>query len=532
MLAAYSGTPDPRLRELLAALIGHLHEFAVQTRLTPAEWLAAVTFLTAAGQKCDAERQEFILLSDVLGLSSLVDLVNATDGATESTVLGPFYVPGAPRRATGEQIGRPEDGRPALVRGRVTDPAGEPLAGASLDVWQCSSNGLYDIQDPGQPPFNLRGVFVTGPDGALRIPHGATGQLPHPRRRARSATCCAGPAAITGAPRTSMRSSPRRATRRHHARLRRRQPLSGATMPFSASRTPSSGSSGQAGSGDSADVCYVVNMDFAAGARGGPAAAIRPGRAAGHAVDRCFVKIGVVFPQTEIGADAGAVRAYAQRVRNSALPTCWPTTMSLGADPAVHEGWNGPYDVRTTFHEPLVLFGYLAALTSLELVTGIIILPQRQTALVAKQAAEVDLLTGGRFRLGVGLGWNAVEYEALGKNFTDRGRRMAEQVALLRRLWTEPAVTFDGRLRAGHRRGPRADAGPAADPAVVRRPVPAGLRPGRPARRRLVPAGAARAAAGRGQVGGRAGGRRGGPRPGRARHGGPGELGRGRGGAV
>ena len=117
----------------------------------------------------------------------------------------------------------------------------------------------------------------------------------------------------------------------------------------------------------------------------------------------------------------------------------------VGADPAVHSGWQGPYDVDTTFHEPFVLFGYLAAMTSLELVTGIIILPQRQTALVAKQAAEVDLLTGGRFRLGVGLGWNAVEYEALGKDFTTRGRRSEEQVELLRRLWTEPSVTFDGR---------------------------------------------------------------------------------------
>jgi probable F420-dependent oxidoreductase len=115
----------------------------------------------------------------------------------------------------------------------------------------------------------------------------------------------------------------------------------------------------------------------------------------------------------------------------------------VGADPAVHQGWAGPYDLHSTFHEPLVLFGYLAGLTSLELVTGIIILPQRQTALVAKQAAEVDLLTGGRFRLGVGLGWNAVEYEALGKNFSDRGRRVEDQVELLRRLWTEPSVTFE-----------------------------------------------------------------------------------------
>ncbi len=104
----------------------------------------------------------------------------------------------------------------------------------------------------------------------------------------------------------------------------------------------------------------------------------------------------------------------------------------------------GPYDVDTTFHEPFVMFGYLAAVTSLELVTGIIILPQRQTALVAKQAAEVDLLSGGRLRLGVGLGWNAVEYEALGQDFSRRGRRLDEQIELLRRLWTERAVTFDG----------------------------------------------------------------------------------------
>jgi probable F420-dependent oxidoreductase len=156
------------------------------------------------------------------------------------------------------------------------------------------------------------------------------------------------------------------------------------------------------------------------------------------------MKIGVVFPQTEIGPDAGAVRAYAQRVEELGFTHLLAYDHVVGADPAVHQGWDGPYDVTTTFHEPLVLFGYLAALTSLELVTGIVILPQRQTALVAKQAAEVDLLTGGRFRLGVGLGWNAVEYEALGKEFGNRGRRMAEQVRLLRRLWTEPAVTFAG----------------------------------------------------------------------------------------
>jgi protocatechuate 3,4-dioxygenase beta subunit len=169
VLTAYADAPDPRLRQLLASLIGHLHAFAVENRLTRQEWLAGVEFLTATGQKCDDERQEFILLSDVLGFSSLVDLINAADGATESTVLGPFYVPGAPVRAMGERIGRPEDGSPALVRGRVTNPAGEALDGATLDVWQSSGNGLYDTQDPQQPPFNLRGVFVTGPDGAYQF---------------------------------------------------------------------------------------------------------------------------------------------------------------------------------------------------------------------------------------------------------------------------------------------------------------------------------------------------------------------------
>jgi probable F420-dependent oxidoreductase len=156
------------------------------------------------------------------------------------------------------------------------------------------------------------------------------------------------------------------------------------------------------------------------------------------------MQIGVVFPQTEIGPDAGAVRAYGQRVEELGFAHVMAYDHVVGADPAEHQGWSGPYDVRTTFHEPMVMFGFLAALTSLELVTGIIILPQRQTALVAKQAVEVDLLSGGRFRLGVGLGWNAVEYEALGQDFRTRGRRIEEQVTLMRRLWTEESVTHDG----------------------------------------------------------------------------------------
>jgi probable F420-dependent oxidoreductase len=176
------------------------------------------------------------------------------------------------------------------------------------------------------------------------------------------------------------------------------------------------------------------------------------------------MRIGVVLPQTEIGADAGAVRAYAQGVEALGYGHVLAYDHVLGADPAVHTGWKRPYNVRTTFHEPFVLFGYLAALTSLELVTGIIILPQRQTVLVAKQAAEVDLLTGGHVRLGVGLGWNEVEYEALGQDFTNRGRRIEEQVALLRRLWTEASLSFEGEF---HR-----VTGAGLNPPPVQRPIP------------------------------------------------------------
>ena len=156
------------------------------------------------------------------------------------------------------------------------------------------------------------------------------------------------------------------------------------------------------------------------------------------------MRIGVVFPQTEIGTDRGAIRAYTERVEELGFTHLLAYDHVLGADPQVHTPWRGPYDVDTTFHEPFVLFGYLAAISELELVTGIIILPQRQTALVAKQAAEVDLLTLGKFRLGVGLGWNAVEYEALGADFTNRGRRMGEQVELMRTLWTQRTVTHHG----------------------------------------------------------------------------------------
>jgi probable F420-dependent oxidoreductase len=176
------------------------------------------------------------------------------------------------------------------------------------------------------------------------------------------------------------------------------------------------------------------------------------------------VEIGVVFPQTEIGADPAVVQAYAAAVEELGYRHILAYDHVVGADPSVHKGWRGPYDVDSTFHEPFVLFGYLAAITSVELVAGVIILPQRQTALVAKQAAEVDILSQGRLRLGVGLGWNPVEYEALGQDFTTRGRRIGEQVALLRQLWTQRSVTFAGEYETV--------TGAGLAPLPVQRPIP------------------------------------------------------------
>ncbi len=176
------------------------------------------------------------------------------------------------------------------------------------------------------------------------------------------------------------------------------------------------------------------------------------------------MRIGAVLPQTEIGPDPGGIRAYAQGAEALGFAHLVAYDHVVGADPAVHQGWNGPYDIDTQFHEPFVLFGFLAGITTLELVTGITILPQRPTVLVAKQAAEVDLLTGGRFRLGVGIGWNAVEYEALGQEFSVRGRRIEEQVDLLRRLWTTRTVTVDGRFDRV--------TGAGIAPLPVQRPIP------------------------------------------------------------
>jgi probable F420-dependent oxidoreductase len=157
------------------------------------------------------------------------------------------------------------------------------------------------------------------------------------------------------------------------------------------------------------------------------------------------VYIGVVFPQVEIGLDPGAIRDYAQAVEALGYTHILTFDHVLGANPDRPGGWKGPYTYRHSFHEPFVLFGFLAAATRrVELVTGILILPQRQTALVAKQAAAVDVLSGGRLRLGVGVGWNAVEFEALGERFANRGARIEEQIEVLRALWAQDLVTIAG----------------------------------------------------------------------------------------
>ncbi len=177
------------------------------------------------------------------------------------------------------------------------------------------------------------------------------------------------------------------------------------------------------------------------------------------------MKLGVVFPQTEIGNDPAAIRDYAQAAEQIGYSHLLVFDHVLGADPEKHSPWRGPYTDKSAFHEPFVLFGFLAGqTTTLGLVTGILISPQRQTALIAKQAAAVDVLSKGRLRLGLGVGWNAVEYEALGENFHNRGRRMEEQVELLRKLWTEPVVSFKGRWHQ------IPDAG--INPLPVQRPIP------------------------------------------------------------
>jgi probable F420-dependent oxidoreductase len=181
--------------------------------------------------------------------------------------------------------------------------------------------------------------------------------------------------------------------------------------------------------------------------------------------EEVVMRIGVVFPQNEITQDPVAVRDYAQAAEDLAYSHILSYDHVVGADTSIRPNWRGPYTIHSLFHEPLVLYGYLAGLTRhIEFVTGILILPQRQTVLVAKQAAEIDVLSGGRFRLGVGIGWNEVEYQALNESFNNRGRRSEEQIEVLRALFTQESVTFHGRWHHIEAAGLK--------PLPVQRPIP------------------------------------------------------------
>ena len=177
------------------------------------------------------------------------------------------------------------------------------------------------------------------------------------------------------------------------------------------------------------------------------------------------MKIGIVFPQTEFNGDPAAIRDFVQTAEDLGYTHILAYDHILGANPVRPGGWSGPYTHRDPFYEPFLLFSYMAALTrTLEFVTGIIILPQRETVLAAKQAATLDVLCDGRLRLGVATGWNKVEYEAMNQDFHTRGKRLDAQVALMRRLWTEPLVTVDDDWHTIE------DAG--INPLPVQRPIP------------------------------------------------------------
>ena len=157
------------------------------------------------------------------------------------------------------------------------------------------------------------------------------------------------------------------------------------------------------------------------------------------------MQLGAVLPHNEIGNDPGAIKAYLQGVEDLGMTHLLIYDHVMGADPNRPGGFKGPYDKDIAFHEPFTFFAFAAAVTtSIELVTTVLILPQRQTVLVAKQAAEVSLLSNNRLRLGVGTGWNKIEYQALNENFTNRGKRQSEQIELMRKLWSEDAFSFEG----------------------------------------------------------------------------------------
>lgn len=165
VIASFAGAKDERLKFVIERLVAHLHAFAQETKLTHAEWKAGIDFLYAAGKISDERRNEFILLSDILGLSATVDLVNTAPGATEGSELGPFYAEGSPEMPVGADLIKDNPGKRVLVRGRVMDTQGKPLAGALLDFWQAADNGLYPEQDKSQDPYNLRFRMRADGDG-------------------------------------------------------------------------------------------------------------------------------------------------------------------------------------------------------------------------------------------------------------------------------------------------------------------------------------------------------------------------------
>ena len=173
VLAQMSGTPDARLREVMAAAVRHLHEFAREVRLTPDEWLAGIAFLTAVGQACTPYRQEFILLSDVLGLSRLVDVMHDAQrrepSGTETSLLGPFFREAAPEISLGGSLARTADGPEIVVFGQVTDPAGEPIPGAEIDMWQANADGMYDLQAHDPSVMDMRGRLRCDAEGRFHV---------------------------------------------------------------------------------------------------------------------------------------------------------------------------------------------------------------------------------------------------------------------------------------------------------------------------------------------------------------------------
>ncbi len=171
VLARFADTPDARLKEIMTSLVQHLHAFAREVKLTEREWMQGIDFLTRTGQMCDDRRQEFILLSDTLGLSMLTVAMNNDKpaGCTEATVFGPFHVEGAPHYAHGDDVANGAKGEPCLVRGTVRGIGGEPVAGATLEVWQADADGHYDVQYQGLAQHRARGVLQSGPDGSFHF---------------------------------------------------------------------------------------------------------------------------------------------------------------------------------------------------------------------------------------------------------------------------------------------------------------------------------------------------------------------------